>query len=488
MGPRWGSGAGLRARAEAAPAPAPDWGGAERPAEWPEGFDGEDGATWDVGAGGLPAMWSRDPGSAPVGDEHYENPLGYTTEPEELQGLSERKREFFWADKDLEDEQQRFFMSSRLRRRYTEHRHMQGNEGLKPKIVPHEKFPDWPEFDYERAVEKSSPEGQASVQQMLTRMEDEAMAWERGETDVAPFTGPEVADLNEFDPDAFVDPAPPNGTVVEPGETYRPVAKVEQKIVEWKQQKRERKRREWKARQISLRDQEASFLDPTEVDWRLQFSFFRGTTRTKYSYEELYNAATKYGEKPTFDDLMAIQGMPHTQAQIQDPAEPADLFDPDTPLCRSRDSIVDAFSACQLSPETIMTQGNSEIVFEDAHEGNFSGVDPCVYSLEAKGMLVVDDPELIMPLRPSGGSEVSEEGEDAVGDIEAAALEGGRGEVEAYDEENPDDEGGDPEVGELKEDPSLLEGIGSLIGGEDLGADAGAGAPDEGGWEGAGSF
>ena len=131
-----------------------------------------------------------------------------------------------------------------------------------------------------------------------------------------------------------------------------------------------------------------------------------------------------------------------------------------------------------------MTQGNSEIVFEDAHEGHFSGVDPCVYSLEAKGMLIVEDPECTMPLRPLDGVEVSEEGEDAVGEIEAAALEGGRGEVEAYDEENPDDENAEPEVGELQEDPSLLEGIESFGGGaEDLGMDAGVGATDTEDWD-----
>ena len=61
--------------------------------------------------------------------------------------------------------------------------------------------------------------------------------------------------------------------------------------------------------------------------------------------------------------------------------------------------------------------------------------------------------------------------------------------LEIYNEEIRDLLGDDPKARcELKEDPSLLEGIGSLIGGEDLGADAGAGAPDEGGWEGAGSF
>ena len=221
-------------------------------------------------------------------------------------------------------------------------------------------------------------------------------------------------------------------------------------------------------------------MDPTEEDWRLQFSFFRGSLRTKYSYEELYNAATKYGEKPTFDDLMAIQGMPHTQAQIQDPAEPADVYDPDTPLSRSRDSIVDSFSACQFSPETIMTQGNSEIVFEDEHERHFSGVDPCVYSLEARGMLVVDDPELSMPLRPlQGGAEMGEESDDAVGAIEAAALEGGRGEVEAYDEENLDEEGGDGDVDQLQEDSSLLQGLGGFSGEEEnLEGTGGGGAGD----------
>ena len=447
------------------------------PETWPEGFDPDAGASWGAEEHGLPPMWSKFPNEPAVADgDRYANPHGYTVEPLELAQTTEEEREEYWQQVAQQDEMARFFQSKRLRRKYAQHRHIRGDEGVRPAIVPHRKFPDWPTFDFEAGVEKSSREGM----EIARRQADEELralrAWERGETDVEPGAGgadPAERLLQEFDPDEYVEPQLPDGSPLQEMETYRPNAFTENKIIAWKRERLEKSRRAWKQRQIALKEEEGSFLDPHAVDWRLQYSAFRGRLRTEYTYEELFNAATKYGEKPTFDDLNAIQGMPHFQGQIQDPALPTDIYDPEFPFYRSRDSIVDGFSVMQIHPMTDYDDlGDTSISFEDPYEAPFSGVDPMIYSVEAEGMLLVEDPEVTYPLVsdqtivPVLVDEADEDGED---DEDKDIVTAGSDFI--VDEENPEED-------ELVDvEPDDIDGFDDF--GGDADGDAGGGPADE---------